>query len=62
MIIADYDSALRLAPRQAASLFGRGLAKQRTGRVSESQADWAAALAVDPKVEQMFSRYGLKRP
>jgi hypothetical protein len=43
--IADYDAALKLNPKMAASLYGRGLAKQKNGDQAGGDADIAAAKA-----------------
>src|SRR5262249_28756696 len=56
--IADYDAALRIDPRRAASLYGRGLAKQKKGDVGGGNADIAAATAIRGDVADQFARYG----
>ena len=60
--IAGYDLALKLAPRQAISLYGRGLAKLGKGQGMAGQADLAAARAMRPHVDDVFAEYGLKPP
>ena len=60
--IATYDESLSLEDKHAASLFGRGLAKLHKGKVTEGRADIAAALAIDPAVEQEFAKFGVRRP
>ena len=57
--IADYDAALRLQPKIAWSLYGRGLAKLRRGLSSEGRADIAAATALQPKMTERAARYGV---
>jgi tetratricopeptide (TPR) repeat protein len=52
--IDDYNSALKLNPKLAASLYGRGQAKRSSGDVSGGDADIAAALAIDPKISERF--------
>ncbi|MDR3508826.1 MAG: DUF3857 domain-containing protein [Caulobacteraceae bacterium] len=42
-----YNRALALDPRQAASLYGRAVVRSRMGDKSASQADFAAAKAID---------------
>lgn len=57
--VAAYDKALAKAPEQAASLFGRAMAKAGLGDRAGSREDRAAALAAFPKVEDEFASYGL---
>ena len=58
--IADYDAALKLSPRFASALYGRGLAKQMQGNQSDGDADVAAARAIRPDVAERFAGYGAK--
>jgi tetratricopeptide repeat protein len=58
--IADYSSALRLAPRLASSLYGRGLAKLKKGDAADGDADIAAAKAIGAKIVEDFARYGVQ--
>jgi hypothetical protein len=46
--VADYDEALRRNPKQAGSLYGRGLAKLKKGDAVDGEADIAAAKAIRP--------------
>lgn len=56
----DYEASLKLSANPpASSLYGRGLAHMRLGRVAEGQADMAAALAKDPAAAEYFQRAGL---
>jgi TonB family protein len=57
--IACYDSALRIRPFSADSLYGRGLAKRRHGQSEEASADIGKALLVDAHVAERFADYGL---
>jgi membrane associated rhomboid family serine protease/tetratricopeptide (TPR) repeat protein len=57
--VADYDEALRRNPKQAGSLYGRGLAKLRKGDVAGSEADIAAAKAIQANIAEEFARYGV---
>jgi tetratricopeptide (TPR) repeat protein len=57
--IADYNSALRLDPKLASSLYGRGFAKQKKGDVAGGTSDLAAAQTINQNVAQDFARYGL---
>ena len=57
--IQDYDSALRVNPNIATSLYGRGLAELRLGKKSQGRADLAAAEKLDSGVAQLFAKMGL---
>ncbi len=57
--ISDYDQALRINPRLAGALYGRGIAKNRKGDKGGS-TDIAAAKAMKPEIEAIFSRYGIR--
>ncbi len=59
--IDDYDEALDLQPKDASSLYGRGLARLRQGQAEEGEQDIAAALAIDAKVATRFTAMGLTR-
>jgi tetratricopeptide (TPR) repeat protein/predicted aspartyl protease len=58
--IGDYDAALRLNPKIAWSLYGRGIAKVRKGDVAGGQADIAAAAALDADIAEDAARYDIK--
>jgi len=49
--IADFDHALKLDPRLASSLFGRGKAKERSGDKAGAARDYDAARAIDRGIE-----------
>jgi Caspase domain/Tetratricopeptide repeat len=57
--IADYDAALQIK-KQASSLYGRGIAKKRTGYTAEGDSDIAAAKAIDPAIAAEFDRDGIR--
>lgn len=57
--IADYDASLKLSPKDAWSLYGRGIDKTRRGKISEGQADLAAATALWPPVAEAFQKHGI---
>jgi hypothetical protein len=57
--ITDYNAAIRLNPKQVASLYGRGIAKIKKGDAS-GNVDTAAAVAIDAKIEHDFKRYGVR--
>ena len=58
--IADFDAALKINPRLTSSLYGRGLAKKRSGAISEGDLDIANARAMDPNIVKEFADYGVK--
>ena len=55
---AAYDGALKIEPNHARALFGRGIAKIRSGDKSGGDADLAAALKIDPKIGADFTKFG----
>ena len=57
--VADYDEALRRNPKQAGSLYGRGLAKLKKGDAVGGDADIAAAKAIQGDIAEEFARYGV---
>ena len=57
--IADFDAALKINPRLTSSLYGRGLAKQRNGAMSEGELDISNAKAMDPNIVKEFASYGV---
>lgn len=57
--ISDFDDALKMSPKNARALYARGLAKARKNQVADSQADLAAATAIEPKVAENFEPFGL---
>ncbi len=52
--IADYDAILAKEPKMAAALFGRGVAEQLEGDLSQGDEDVAAAKTIDANIEQKF--------
>jgi tetratricopeptide (TPR) repeat protein len=58
--IKDYDAVLKFNPRQAASLYGRGLAKRNKGDGTGGEADIAAAKAIRAGIAEEFARFGVK--
>jgi tetratricopeptide (TPR) repeat protein len=57
--VSAYDRAIALNPKQAASLYMRGIARRRLGKVAEGDADIAAAKAIQAKVDQEFIEAGV---
>jgi tetratricopeptide (TPR) repeat protein len=58
--IDDYNSALRLEPKLASALYGRGLAKLKKGDKDGSNADISAAKIIQAKIGDDFVRYGVQ--
>jgi hypothetical protein len=58
--INEYNTALQIDPNHARSLYGRGLAKTRSGDRQGGSTDMAAAMKIAPKVAEDFSRLGMK--
>jgi tetratricopeptide (TPR) repeat protein/predicted aspartyl protease len=54
--IGDYDAALKLQPRSAWTLYGRGLAKLKKNQRSEGEADIAQAVNIAPGVVDGYKR------
>jgi hypothetical protein len=52
--IAAYDEALKISPKQAASLFVRGLAKQKMGDSTGGASDIAAAKTINADITSAF--------
>ena len=57
--VADYDAVLRLEPKSAWSLYGRGIAKRRKGLTAEGDADLKAAADIAPRLPDEAKRLGL---
>ncbi|MGB3503958.1 MAG: hypothetical protein WBA37_01140, partial [Xanthobacteraceae bacterium] len=57
--IADFDAALKANPRLTSSLYGRGLAKQRSGATAAGELDITNAKAMDPNIVKEFAGYGV---
>ena len=56
---ADFDAALKLNPRIAGALYGRGVAKNKK-RGGSGDDDLASAKAIDAKIAETFAGYGVK--
>jgi hypothetical protein len=58
--IADYDAALQINPKHASSLYGRGIAKVRSGNSAGGNGDIAAAKLIQPDIADEFANYGVR--
>ena len=56
--IEDYDAALRTAPRMTAALYGRGIARLRSGDM-EGNADIVEAVKIEPAIADRMARIGV---
>jgi hypothetical protein len=56
----DYDAALRLSPKSALSLFGRGVAKRGRGDIAGGNADIAAAKALEANIARDMAELAIK--
>jgi tetratricopeptide (TPR) repeat protein/predicted aspartyl protease len=57
--IGNYDAALKIRPKNAWTLYGRGLAKIKRNNRSEGEADIAEAVELAPGVADAYKRMGL---
>jgi hypothetical protein len=58
--IDDYSAALRLDPKLASALYGRGLARLRNGDHVGGDADMSAAKTIAAGIGDDFARYGVR--
>jgi tetratricopeptide (TPR) repeat protein len=56
---SDYDMAVQINPRDAHSVYGRGLAASRLGRSEEGRADLEAAAAINGAIPAAYAGYGV---
>jgi tetratricopeptide (TPR) repeat protein/predicted aspartyl protease len=57
--IADYDAGLKLQPKSAWALYGRGLVKLKKNQPAEGDNDMAEAVKIAPNVVDGYKRMGL---
>jgi tetratricopeptide (TPR) repeat protein len=57
--INDFSSALRVDPKLASALYGRGLARLKNGDKAGGDADISAAKAIQAGIDDDFMRYGV---
>jgi len=58
--INEYNASLQMDSKRARALYGRGLAKSKSGETQGGSADMAAAVKLAPKVAEDFSRLGMR--
>jgi hypothetical protein len=54
---SDYDGALRRTPKDSWALYGRGMAKVKTGNSADGNVDIAAAKAISSGVAENFATF-----
>ncbi len=57
--IAEYDASLKIAPKNAFALYGRGIDELRKQKATEGQADIAQAIVISSKIVDNFNRHGI---
>ncbi len=57
--ITQFDSALQRAPKQASSLYGRGIDELRLGKTAAGEGDIAVARAMAPHLEERLHTWGV---
>jgi tetratricopeptide (TPR) repeat protein len=58
--IMDYNSAIARNPKDADSLYGRGIAERKSGDTAGGDSDIAAATAIRPDIGKVYAGYGVK--
>ncbi|MDF3072506.1 MAG: Peptidase [Alphaproteobacteria bacterium] len=59
--LADFEAALKIDPKLAYPLYGRGMVRLRQGDVARGNADIAAATKAQPDIARQFEK-PMKRP
>jgi tetratricopeptide (TPR) repeat protein len=57
--IRDYNAALDISPRMVFSLYGRAVAKAKSGNAAGAAADFAVAKAIDPNFAKEMAASGV---
>ncbi len=57
--LEDFDANLKIQPKNARALYGRGVAEARLNKRAESDRDIAAAAALAPQIAERFGHFGL---
>ena len=58
--VTNYDRALKLDARMTLSYYGRAVARAKFGQTAAAEADFAAARRINPRVDTIFERIGLR--
>lgn len=56
---ADYGAAIAKDPKDSFSLYGRGMAKLKSGDTAGANADTAAAMAINSAVAKFYADRGI---
>jgi tetratricopeptide (TPR) repeat protein len=57
--LTDYEAVLKESPKDPYSIFGRGVAKLKSGDVAGGNADMAAGAALQKGLREEFAAYGI---
>jgi len=57
--IADYDAAIKADPKAVDPLYGRGVAKIKSGNAADGNADIAEAVKIDPQIAERMAKIGV---
>ncbi|HEX3886335.1 MAG TPA: tetratricopeptide repeat protein [Phenylobacterium sp.] len=57
--VSDYGEALKLQPKQASSLYGRGLARLKLRQDQAGHVDLAAATKIEPGIVATYAKRGI---
>ena len=57
--IAEYNASLKIDPDRARALYGRGLARSRSGQGPAGIADMSTASGIQPNISDEFKKYGV---
>ena len=58
--VEDFDAALKVDPKSAVSLYGRGLAKQKKGDAPGGNEDMEVARMIRSNIAEEIAVYGVK--
>ena len=56
---SDFDSTLKLQPKNIRALYGRGVARIRLNKQKEGEADIDAAVKLSPKTKEFYQAHGI---
>ncbi|HEY2634489.1 MAG TPA: aspartyl protease family protein [Steroidobacteraceae bacterium] len=57
--IADFNDALKMAPKNARALYARAVAESRKHNKKDSESDLEAAKQIAPRIAEKFERHGI---
>jgi hypothetical protein len=58
--LRDLDVVVAQEPGKEPSRYMRGIVLHRLGRASEGDAEIAVARRIDPRIDAVYARYGIK--